>query len=219
MVVACCYLLTATILLPRGVQERRRYYGSFKIKAGSTRTSAASTRLERHIGTPVKWLCAALPDTLEMRPIGHAMSWQHALVEEAILSARAMTDGGDPCRGGPWANPHVGSKGREEAEQVCRLAARAVNAASARAAVIDYAQTLSSDSYLRRHIQNISYSDSAERMMGSPVVRKRRSGPSQSGNQKRVRQGLKPGTAAYKKHKWGADVVLNRRRDNWARRK
>ena len=213
MVLACCYLLTATVLLPNGVREQRRYYGIFKVKANQTRTSAAAKRLERRIATPVKWLRLAIANTMQIHPIGHVMSLEEALTQEAVFVAQALNQGGQPCRGGPWSCPHVGAQGRKEAAEVRRLAARAPDAAAARASVIAYARELSEKSYLRKHIEDKSFRiDSAEEIMGPPARKRKKLSP--SGNNKRKRKGLKPGTAAYNAHKWGSDVVANRSRDN-----
>ena len=89
MVVACCYLLVAMVLSQRVLQQRR-YYGVFKVKQNQTRASAEAKRLERHAATPVKWLKTAT--ALEMHSVGHLMSVEQALAQEAILTARALAD-------------------------------------------------------------------------------------------------------------------------------
>ena len=146
MVVACCYLLVATVLSQRVLQQRR-YYGVFKVEQNQTRASAEARRLERHEATPVKWLKTAT--ALEMRSVGHLMSVEQALAQEAILTAQALADGGDPCRGGPWACPHINAQGRREAAHVRRLVGRIGDPAARRAAVIEYARSLPETYYLR----------------------------------------------------------------------
>ena len=168
MVVACCYLLVATVLLPRGVLQKRRYYGVFKVRQNQTRASAEARRLERHVATPVKWLKAAR--ALEMRSVGHLMSVEQALAQEAILTAEALADGGDPCRGGPWACPHINAQGHKEAARVRRLVGRIRDPPDRRAAVIEYARSLPEASYLRKHIEDAPFrSDTAEDRMGPPA--------------------------------------------------
>ena len=199
----------------------RRYYGIFKIFANQTRDSARQAREERHRTQPVAWLRAARPATMIMRACGHILSLEDALVEEAIRTAVAMVDKGSACRGGPWAHPHINSRGLEEAAEARRLNDKAGSPKEAREAVSEYAQSLGDDSYLKRHCLNLSFNrDSAEVQMGSPAAkRKRKSGKSMSGNLKRKSWGLRSGTDAYNAHKWGSDVQENLRRDNQRQQK
>jgi hypothetical protein len=212
---ACVYMLTA-ICEVNGTQTERWYWGVFRIYANQSKDSAAQARLAGHRERPVAWLRAARADTMTMRSVGHPMSLGHALLEEAVQAARALSDGGAPCRGGPWAHPKINSRGLAEAAEVRRLTANAETANVARAAVLTFAEGLGDASYLKRHCLNSRFRrDSGEAQMGPPrQPRRRASGQSQPGNVKRQRLGLRPGTYQYKQHKWGADVVANRRRDN-----
>ena len=42
----------------------------------------------------MKWLSGADPGSVEVVPQGHVMSYKKALIEEAIMTAQAMGDGG-----------------------------------------------------------------------------------------------------------------------------
>ena len=134
---ACVYLLTAVLVL-HGERVVRRYYGIFKMRSGQTRESARQRREKAHLERPVKWLRGCDPWTLKMDAVGHPMGVQDALLQEAILTAQALDDDEGPVRGGPWANPYMGSLGREEAAKVRRLAARASSPAEAREQVLEY---------------------------------------------------------------------------------
>ena len=216
---AYVYLLTATCDV-NGAQQERRYIGTFKVHGNQTKESARRLREEYHRTLPVAWLRSASADSMNMQPIGHCMRLQDALLEEAIQSATAFTDGGAPCRGGPWAHPHIGAKGLAEANTVRRLTSQATSPKEARGAVMQYAQGLGEKSYLRKHCLDLAFSkDSAENHMAPPRPPKRRSsGKSQSGNRKRQSWGMRPGTAKYNRHKWGSDVKANRKRDNLKQR-
>ena len=154
--------------------------------------------------------------SMELKAVGHVMTLENALLEEAIQAAYSLADKGLASRGGPWSHPKLGRKGRDEAAAVRRLANRAPTSAAARASVLEYVRTLDADSYLYRHCLDLGFKrDSAEEHMAPPRVWKRKaSGASQSGNQKRKRWGFRAGTQPYRQHKWGADVEENRRRNN-----
>ena len=151
-VLACVYLLTAVCHV-RNQQERRQYYGVFKLRKGQTREAAARRRLRRHQATPVKWLQVGggHPRDESPRPPSDVGPRPRA---GSHLTARTLHDGSDPVRGGPWASPHVGHAGRGEAAAVRRLAARAADGAAARQAVMSYAASLPQNSYLNKHCQN-----------------------------------------------------------------
>ena len=181
----------------------------FKVRGNQSKDSARKCRERRHLERPVQWLSSADPHTMHMTCVGHVMDHQMALVEEAILSARGVLDGGDPCRGGPWAGGYLSDISLASAREVKRRAARAPTPAAARESVLEYALRLDDDSPLKKHVLSRLYTDSAERKMAPPRGRK----SYLSGNQKRVRWGLAPGTATYNLHKWGADVEANRAAD------
>ena len=212
---ACTYILTGRCSTSAGWEERD-YVGVFRVKANQTRESARSCREMNHVGKPVKWMQQSDPDSLEMKVVGHTMTVQEALVQEAILTASRYTSGTVPVRGGPWAHPHIGVAGRQEIKAVNRISARAENPAAARRAVLEYATSLSETSYLHMHCWNKPFrSDTAEALMSARggARRRRTSGPSQSGARKRHRWGLTPGSDEFMRHKFGADVALNRAND------
>lgn len=171
-------------------------------------------REEQHNFTPVQWLSGAEPGSVKVVSQGHVMSYDNALVQEAIMTAQAMRDGGPPCRGGPWSHSNIGSSGREEIAMVQQLAAGASDPASARKAVAAYASGRAEDSYLKMHCENKCFrSDSGEEFMGG--YKKRRastSGKSQSGCQKRYRAGLIPGSVEWERSKWASDWQANKAR-------
>ena len=134
---ACCYLITAVCLV-HGERILRRYYGIYKIRANQCRESARRHREQSHLEKPVKWLGAADLSSFEMVAVGHPMAVQQALLQEAILTAEAFGDKGPPCRGGPWSNPKVGQKGRDEITDVRRLARNAACPSDARQQVLEY---------------------------------------------------------------------------------
>jgi hypothetical protein len=149
---------------------------------------------------------------VKLVPLGHVMGYETALIQEAILTAQAMGEGGPPCRGGPWSHSNIGSSGREEITKVQKLIAGASNVSAARKAVGTYVTGRPESSYLKMHCENNSYrSDSGENFMGGYMERRAStSGKSQSGYQKRKRAGLKPGTLAWEKSKWASDWKANK---------
>ena len=215
MPLACVYRVSATCSTNSG-QELREYWGVFKVLANQTRESAWAARLRDHKTRPVVWLGAADVDSIKLTAIGHVMTVENALAEEAIQAAQALGDHRVPSRGGPWSHPKLGQKGFAESAAVRRLANRAPTPAAAREAVLEYARTLDADSYLYRHCLDLSFNrDSAEANMAPPRVLKRKvSGASQSGNRKRIRWGFVSGTDSYNQHKWGADAKDNRKKNN-----
>ena len=205
---ACVYLMLGTCLV-HGEKVVRRYYGIFKMRSNQTRESARRRREESHWQRPVKWLRGADPWSLRMEGVGHPMNERDALIQEAILTARGLDDGGGPVRGGPWSNPHMGNTSRDEAAKVKRLAANAESPAEARRNVLEYAESLDDDSYLRRHCLDLRfYTDSHEEEQGAPKRKRGKGKRYHSGNIKRKRWLLTG--AAKQRHKYGADVEVNR---------
>ena len=209
MVLACVYLLAATCYIEHQDQNRR-YYGVHKVNANQTPVTASACRLSYHKSHPVTWMKHAIPDTMNITPLGHCMTLKNALAEEAILTARAFVDGGDDVRGGPWSGPHVGSVGRSEMAAVRRVANREDDAAAARVAVLSHGDTIADASPLKRHLDNLKFGrDTAP--FGAARKKKwstRRKGP--SGCEKRKRAGMKPGSGNWEYHKWGTDITANR---------
>ena len=144
-----------------------------------------------------------------MEAVGHPMNLADALVQEAIMAAAAFEDGNGPSRGGPWAHPHLGDRGRAEAQQVARIAGRAPTPAKAREDVLEFAMNSGEDSYLQMHCLDKPFkSDSQETEQGRrPRARKLKR--YQSGCQKRKSWGLKGWAFLY--HKYGSDVATNQR--------
>ena len=140
------------------------------------------------------------------------MSYENALIQEAIMTAEAIGDGGPPCRGGPWSHSNIGSSGREEITLVQLFAARASNPVAARTVVGTYSSGRLDTSYLQMHCENKCFrSDLGEEFMGG--YKKRRatiSGKSKSGCRKRYRAGLTPGSLAREKSKWASDWQANK---------
>ena len=210
---ACCYVASALCWdAHSGSKQQRRYYGVFRVKGNQTKESAGLRRQQQHNSTPVQWLSGAEPGSVKLVPLGHVMSYEAALIQEAILTAEGMGDGGPACRGGPWSHCSIGASGREEIKMVQKLAAGASDPSAARRAVGTYATGRPDSSYLKMHCENKSFrSDSGEDFMGG--YKKRRastSGKSQSGCQKRKRAGLIPGTEPWEQSKWASDWKANK---------
>jgi hypothetical protein len=195
-----------------GSKQERRYFGIFKIRGNQTKESAGLRRQQQHNSTPVQWLSGAVLGSVKLVPLGHVMGYGTALIQEAILTAQAMGEGGPPCRGGPWSHSNIGSSSREEVTEVQKLIAGASDLSAARKAVGTYATGRPESSYLKMHCENKSFrSDSGENFMGAYKERRAStSGKSQSGCQKRKRAGLKPGTLAWEKSKWASDWKANK---------
>ena len=213
MVLACVYLLAATCCI-ENQNQKRDYYGVYKVNANQTPVTAASCRLKYHISHPVSWMKHALPETMSITPLGHCMTLEHALAEEAILTARAFLDGDGDVRGGPWSGPHVGSVGRSEMAKVRRLANQADDAAAARAAVLSYADTIADASPLKRHLANLKFGRDTAPFGAARKKKWSTCRKSPSGCEKRKRAGMKPGSAIFEYYKWGSDATGNRARAN-----
>ena len=214
MMLDVCYVVTAFVLAEAG-RELRQYFGICKVYANQSVKSALASRRKRHLARPVRWLAALDPTTFVLKQCGHEMTLENALAEEAILTACALQSKGAKSRGGPWAHQKIRKASRLEAKRVHAIWRKAATGAKARELVHEYAAQLPADSYLRLHLANESFNkDTAAPQMGPPSCRKRVSGKSESGHAKRVRAGWAYDDPRHKQHKWGGDVVGNRRSNN-----
>ena len=213
MVVAVVYLLTAVCWIENQEKERR-YYGMCKVYKNRSAESAVERRLSYHKSHPVSWMKHSLPETMKITPLGHCMSLENALAEEAVRTASAFVDGGSDVRGGPWSGPHVGSVGRSDMTTVRRLASRATNSAEARAHVLAHAEGLPEDNSLRRHCENLAFGRDTAPLGPARKAKWTRRSKCPSGCEKRKRKGWQPGDWAWADHKWGSDVAANRQRNN-----
>ena len=210
---ACVYMLSAVCVVA-GAKEVRRYIGIFKIRKNQTRESARKNREKHHAVLPVEWLRQSDPATVTMRAVGQPMRVEEALLQEAIDTAHALVDGEGPVRGGPWANSCIRQRSLGEADQVRRLVAMADSREDARQLVLDYALSLPEDSYLRQHCLDLTFSSDSQESQRTHFSAKERAnrinGRPYSGSQKRKHRGLVGDK--FELHKWGADVVENKRR-------
>ena len=191
----------------------RLYYGVTRCLERQSAAAACARRRLACLERPVLHLQRMVADTLCYKPLGQRMSLQHALAQEAILTALAMSQGYF-ARGGPWPFANLGAAARAEAERVAALAASASDTAAARRALLALAPQLPPASRLRRHVEDRPFKlDSAEPALSKvpPRASRRKSGKSLSGNLKREKSKLKPGTVAYNRHKWGVEVQANRK--------
>jgi hypothetical protein len=184
---------------------------------GQTGRRAVELREKHHRETPVSWYAAADLETLALRQRGHVLSQDHALAEEAILTASGIHEADVPTRGGPWAGPWLSAQWRSEAETVYRISQEATSARAARQAVIAHGAVLGAGSALQKHLTGMRFRrDSAESRMGPPAVRKssRPSGSNLSGHEKRLRKGWSYASWIHMRHKWGSAVETGRRLSN-----
>jgi|ETNmetMinimDraft_25_1059894.scaffolds.fasta_scaffold05070_3 hypothetical protein len=205
----------------------RDYFGITRVRCNETAWSACVRRHQKCLERPVTHFRRMDPATLEYTPVGHLMTLEHALAEEALLTAEFFLDGGF-IRGGPWAAANVGATARSEIKRVAGLAGQSASRHTARLAVAALAGSLPEASSLRRHLANRPFKlDSGEVNTVRPAAPPmRKSGRSLSGSQKRQKQArrglLKPGTGAYNKLKWGPSCKENRRKANrraWVRKR
>lgn len=119
----------------------RLYFGLTRVDAAQTAEGAVQRREEWCRALPVAHFRTAKWDTLEYTPLGHLMTLDNALAEEALLTAEAMKTMTDyNVRGGPWHGAKLGYRGNEECRQVARYAYRwRADRAQARAEVKAYA--------------------------------------------------------------------------------
>ena len=210
---ACVYILSAVCVVA-GAKEVRRYIGIFKIRKNQTRESARKCREKHHADQPVEWLRQSDPSTVTMTAVGQPMSVGQALLQEAIDTAHALVDGEGPVRGGPWANACIRQRSHGEAAQVRRLVAMADSREDARQLVLDYALSLPQDSYLRQHCLDLTFSSDSQESQRAHFSAKERAsrciGKPYSGSQKRKHRGLVGDE--FEMHKWGSDVVENKKR-------
>ena len=200
----------------------REYFGITRVDANQSAASAVMAREAWCRELPVGHFKNAVWDTLQYRPLGHMMTLDNALAEEALLTAEAMRDHRDfYVRGGPWHGAHLGYKGNLEAKHVARFGYRwRDDRRQARVEVRAYAATRADKSSLRRHIEGRPFvRDSAEpgRLESwaperSPRGRSGPSGKSRSGNSKRGSKGLKYGSTTFTESKWGRKPVAARRK-------
>jgi hypothetical protein len=103
----------------------RLYFGLTRVDAAQTAEGAVQRREEWCRALPVAHFRTAKWDTLEYTPLGHLMTLDNALAEEALLTAEAMKTMTDyNVRGGPWHGAKLGYRGNEECRQVARYAYR-----------------------------------------------------------------------------------------------
>lgn len=190
----------------------RWYFGITRVDAGQSAIGAVAARRRWCEALPVSHFKTGLLETLKYTPLGHLLKLEHALAEEALLTAEAMRNrelGHCFMRGGPWHGWQLGYKNNEESRKVAGIVYRwRDDRKVARAEVLAYAKERPDTSSLRRHIENRPFvRDSAEpgRLEKFPEKRIARgqSGPSKNGNIKRQRKGLKYGTSAYAVAAWG----------------
>jgi hypothetical protein len=145
----CCYRLD-------GVTDRnqwRSYWGSFKIRPGSTSRVAGDNRFGWHRKSSTPWFRWVKVESLLLEPMGPVLSWQQGLLQEAILAASHI-DANNLHRGGPWSQPDLKPPARGQIREVARIARSAGSAAQARRNVLSYALTLPEDDPLRCHVED-----------------------------------------------------------------
>ena len=205
----------------------REYYGITRVRCNQTAPSACVRRHRRCLERPVAHFKRMNPSTLEYKPVGRLLAMEHALAEEALLTAESFL-GGAFVRGGPWAAANVGAAARSDMNRVVKLAEQSANRHAARIAVAALVGSLPEASSLRRHLEDKPFKvDSGEVSTVRPTAPPmRKSGRTLSGNQKRqklCRRGLlKPGTGAYDKLKWGPSGTTSRKKANrraWVRKR
>ena len=199
------------------------YFGITRVDATQSPSSAVQRREEWCRELPVAHLRNAAWDTLEYAPVGHLLTLDNALAEEALLTATAMRDVKDYfTRGGPWHGARLGFRGSEEARQVARLGYRwREDRQQARVQVNLYAKGRPDRSSLRRHIEDRPFvRDSAEpgRLEAWPERTPRgRSGPSgKKGSGAWQRRGWARESSKFKVHKHGPRVKAAKRKHNRA---
>ena len=137
-------------------------------------------------------------DSLRLDPIGHVMNLDHALAQEAIVTARAFNDGGASVRGGPWAFPSMGCHAYSQMKEVRKLADQAADGAAARKQVLEYASRCGGK--FLKHCEDKDF-----HLDNAPFGKKRRMGKL-TGNQRRKRDGLVYGSAGFKTAKYGVQA-------------
>ena len=78
-----------------GITDRNQlksYWGSFKIRPGSSSRQARDERLDLHRKAATPWFRWVRVESLLLEPMGPVLSWQQGLVEEAILAASHMAE-------------------------------------------------------------------------------------------------------------------------------
>ena len=102
----------------------RWYFGITRVDAGQSAIGAVAARRRWCEALPVSHFKTGLLETLKYTPLGHLLKLEHALAEEALLTAEAMRNrelGHCFVRGGPWHGWQLGYKNNEESHKVAGI--------------------------------------------------------------------------------------------------
>ena len=159
--------------------------------------------------------------------LGRPVSEDRALALEAAHTALLWTDHPAEARGGPYCNARLSAEAKSELKLLAKSLVGKRSQHALAEAVLTASRQLPRRGPLNRHLRKECFRCGGAWLRcschqkcckvkdfpeGTRQVR-RRSGVSESGSRKRKRWNLEPASDAFKKHKWGKDVVGNMRRD------
>jgi hypothetical protein len=188
-------------------REHREYYGETEMVRSQDQDEACQVRKKYHLLKPLGCMARGVPESFEIWPLGRPLSEENVLLQEAILTARALEDDSS-ARGACYScGQHLGSFLRNSAHQVFRVC-RNLEGQAARDALKRYVSKLDSSHPLSKHVAGAPYKDADPKKITLPTkFAKSRSGV--QGNLTRGRQLRKGeyehGDATHRRLKRGPD--------------
>ena len=164
-------------------RQLRSYFGITGIKEGQNAEKAADHRLRRTVKKPPDCIVGSVKSSFRIHALGRPMTEQNCLLEEVILTARALADDLQ-ARGACYACARLHQSLRASAGKVRRIV-HGLSGGEARSALLTYIKTLHSSHPLAVHLEKRAYAESRrtrqQPMLKQPVhdcYRKRKSGKS-----------------------------------------
>jgi hypothetical protein len=137
--------------------KEKDYYGMTEVKYGQKKQRAGDIRKRYHVSHPLRCMSGAVVDSLYLEPLGHLMTKENCLLQEAINTAFAMQHD-TSVRGACYSCETIGAFLRSSAAQVRRVVGRK-SGQEARNALNTYVSTLDQEHPLSRHVHGKGYKD------------------------------------------------------------
>ena len=164
----------------------KTYVGDNEVYARQSPQDACDLRLGWHIKHPKLCVDGAVEDSFDLQPYGRLLCHRNAFCQEAIDTAFCL--GTDPtCRGACFARKYLNSLLETTASHIRRVT-KHLAGQSARQAVFKYAESLSSDHPLVRHLEHRPYHEQKVEPPGEIVKRTTEGRSGKPGCQTRQRQ-------------------------------
>jgi hypothetical protein len=149
------YAMRAKALAGTMVPADRVYIGITEIKPNDTVAFAMGRRMNVHISKPPVCLDCYDPNSFGIIWISTPMPWADCLVDEILVSAVEVENGG---RGGPWSQNWLPQIAIRQARAIGQIQRNTMlNAADKRQCVYQATSQLAPDHPLREHLEEVRY--------------------------------------------------------------